>query len=149
MIMPICPINAKNGIFGQHGRNAIRLSIALAVISYGWVLGELRAIGRQLAEDPNLHTYAGLPRAQERVANAAPLITDSRWWRPTPRGSYEPVEFGGTIINDRDITRHNLQTVARAYDRHGCLVAKAVARCNPSRLDRGQGEMPGHVRGSI
>jgi len=142
--MLISSMNANKGISAQYGRHAIYLIIGLSLIGYGWLLVELRAIGRQLADDPELRTYAGLPGSDKPIANAAPLIIDNRWWRPVPKGSKQPIEFGGTIINNQDATYHNVRAVRRAYDREGRLVAKPVARCQPSTLKPGQrGECTG------
>ncbi len=138
MIMLISSMNANKGISAQYGRHAIYLIIGLSLIGYGWLLVELRTIGRQFANDPDLRTYAGLPRSDKPIANAVPLIIDNRWWRPVPKGSKQSIEFGGTIINNQYETYHNVRAVGRAYDREGRLVAKPVARCQPSTLKPGQ-----------
>lgn len=110
----------------------------ICATGYVWLLAECRAVGRDIAADPDLLRYAGLPRSPEPIADAALLIVDSRWWRPVPCGSREPVRFGGTIINDQETTWCDVRAVGQAYDRRGQLVAKPVARCSSSRLKPGQ-----------
>ncbi len=111
---------------------------AALIIGYVWLLVHLRAVGQQLANDPDLRTYAGLPRSDKPVVNSVPVIVDNRWWRPVPKGSKQPIEFGARIINDQGTTYYNVRAVGRAYDREGRLVAKPVARCTPSTLKQGE-----------
>ncbi len=137
-------INTRRAVSSYIGTTAIGVLAVLLVIGYVWLLVELRAIGRQFANDPDLRTYAGLPRSDKPIANAAPLIIDNRWWRPIPKGSKQPIEFGGTIINDQDAIYCNVRAVGRAYDRQGRLLAKPFARCAPSTLKPDQrGECTG------
>jgi len=113
------------------------LALAL-IIGYVWLLVELRAVGRQLANDPDLRTYAGLPRYDKPEVNGVPVMIDSRSWRPVPKGSKQPIEFAARIVNDQDTTYHSVGAVGRAYDREGRLVAKPVAKCTPSTLKPGE-----------
>lgn len=84
-------INAQRGVVGQFTRMGIGLLVVLSAMGYVWLLVELRMIGRQLANDPDLRTYAGLPRSTKPIASAAPLIIDTRWWRPVRRGAQQPI----------------------------------------------------------
>lgn len=138
MITTVSSANAKKGASWYYGRCTMCLIIALSIVGYGWLLVRLRTIGRDLANDPDLRSYAGLPRTERIFTNTAPLVAENRWWRPAPPGSYEPVEMGAIIFNNQDITWYQVRAVGQAYDREGRPAASVIARCNPSTLEPSQ-----------
>lgn len=132
MKIPMCTTSSARNHMGRALMGCILWVCVLSL--YVAFLIHCRAVGRRLAADPHLRSWAGLPALMEPVPNMAPLEVTSRWWRPADRYP-ATVEFGAVILNNQTTVWREVSAVGRAYDRHGRLVAMVVQRCSPSALE--------------